>query len=229
MSVREVATSGGLARVHVYPTMEAKPPRGTVLLGHGAGAGVESGDLQSLTDLVEHGWCVALLEQPWRVAGRRLAVAPPKLDLAANDMLDAVSACPDPLPRPWVLGGRSAGARVACRLSERAEALLLIAFPLQPPRVRGRQPPSRVGELLLPVRLGLPVLILQGERDRFGRPEDVREALRQQHQPSSSIGGSPSDGDKGATLIGSYPGDHGPSRDGASLVDDARRFLDALA
>ncbi|MGB3593267.1 MAG: hypothetical protein WA994_03775, partial [Ornithinimicrobium sp.] len=75
--VRQVSTTGGPARVHVY-SAAGPPPRGTVLLGHGAGAGVESTDLQALTALVGHGWRVALLEQPWRVAGRRLAVAPPK-------------------------------------------------------------------------------------------------------------------------------------------------------
>lgn len=213
--------------MHVY-SAAGPPPRGTVLLGHGAGAGVESTDLQALTALVGHGWRVALLEQPWRVAGRRLAVAPPKLDQAAHDMLDAVSAGPDPLPRPWVLGGRSAGARVACRLSERAQGLLLIAFPLQPPRVRDRQPPSRVGELQIPIRRGLPVLVLQGERDRFGRAEDMQEALRQVRSASPRPGGDRTDGDEAVTTVRSYPGDHGPSRDGAALVEDARRFLDAL-
>lgn len=189
---------------------------------------MESTDLQALTALVRDGWRVALLEQPWRVAGRRLAVAPRKLDQATHDMLDAVSAGPDPLPRPWVLGGRSAGARVACRLCERAQGLLLIAFPLQPPRVRDRQPPSRVGELRIPVRSGLPVLVLQGERDRFGGPADIEEALRQEPPASPRPEGDRTDSDKSVAIVRSYPGDHGPSRDGAALTEDARRFLDAL-
>ncbi len=225
VSVRVIATSGGPARVHMFPAAGPQPARGTLLLGHGAGAGVESQDLQALTALSERGWCVALLEQPWRVAGRRVAVAPAKLDQAAIDALDAMSADPDPLPRPWVLGGRSAGARVACRLFDRAQALLLIAFPLQPPRARTRLAPSRIGELLLPVRNGIPVLVMQGARDRFGGPDDIVGALAHADEAPGVPG---ADGAAPLTIVRPYPGDHGPSRDPAALVDDALVFLNAL-
>lgn len=224
-SLREIETRAGPARAHLYAPPGSGRIRGTLLLGHGAGAGVESADLQALAQLSEHGWCVALLEQPWRVAGRRIAVAAPKLDEAAGDILDALSSGPDPLPRPWVLGGRSAGARVACRLADRAEALLLIAFPLQPPRTRNRLGPSRIGELLLPVRQGMPILVLQGQRDRFGGPDDIVSALATAGEPCAAPGAA---GGLRPTSVRPYPGDHGPSRDPAALVADVLAFVHAL-
>lgn len=223
--MREIETNVGPARVHVFAPSGSQSARGTVLLGHGAGGGVESADLQALAELSQHGWCVVLIEQPWRVAGRRIAVAPAKLDEAASDILDALSGDPHPLPRPWVLGGRSAGARVACRLADRAQALVLIAFPLQPPgpRSRGGLAPSRIGELLLPVRRGIPVLVLQGVRDRFGGPEEILSALATAGEPTEEH-----DGAAAPVSVRPYPGDHAPSRDPEPLVADTLAFLNAL-
>lgn len=222
VSVITLPTPGGDGRAHVYSPDGAGTPRGTLLLGHGAGGGVEAPDLQALTALTERGWVVALLEQPWRVAGRRIAVAPPKLDEAATAMLAALSAEPLSLPRPWILGGRSAGARVAARLSARAQALCLIAFPLQPPaphppvtktgRVRA-MPPSRSDELVAALRAGTPTLVVQGASDRFGGPEQV-----------SSVGAP----FEGTLAVRSYPGDHNRNHDRAALVNDVADFLAAL-
>ncbi|MGB3827234.1 MAG: alpha/beta family hydrolase [Ornithinimicrobium sp.] len=195
-------------------------------MGHGAGAGVETLDLQALVALTAHGWCLALLEQPWRVAGRRIAVAPRLLDEATSTMLATLDREADRLPRPWVLGGRSAGARVACRLAEpaQAQALLLIAFPLQPPPSRGgRVAPSRIHELLLPVRAGIPALVAQGTRDRFGGPDEVVRAVAQEN-----AGDARSSADGPLPVVRSYPGGHGPTEDGAGLVRDVLTFLDAL-
>lgn len=222
-----LATPGGDGRAHIYsPDDESadglRHLRGTVLLGHGAGGGVDAPDLQALTALTEQGWVVVLLEQPWRVAGRRMAVAPPKLDEAATAMLAALTAQPHALPRPWVLGGRSAGARVAARLSVQAQAVCLIAFPLQPPaphppltktgRVRV-MPPSRVEELMAPLRAGLPTLVVQGERDTFASPEKIVAV------------GAPF---KNILTVRSYPGDHTRNTDVGALVADVARFLAAL-
>lgn len=158
--VREVATEVGLARVHID---EHPDPRLRVVLGHGAGGGVEAPDLASLAmHLPPIGVGVWRVEQPWRVAGRKVAPAPTMLDRAWLATLATV-----PRDRPLVVGGRSAGARVACRncADVRADAVVALAFPLHPP---GRPERSRAGELDVDV----PLLIVQGTSDAFGRPDE---------------------------------------------------------
>ena len=145
----------------------ASEPLAVVLLSHGAGGGIEAADLQALArDLPEQGVAVGLFEQPWRRAGRRLATAPKTLDAALAVAAERVRAdFPDV---PLVLGGRSAGARSACRTARSVGAcgVLALAFPLHPP---GRPEKSRLAEL---TDAGVPTLVLQGERDAFGRPEE---------------------------------------------------------
>ena len=159
---REVATQVGTARVR----LEAPPgSRGLLALGHGAGGGVEAPDLVAARDAAHaHGMAVALVEQPWRVAGRRVAEAPPRLDLAWTAVLEALAPA-----GPLVLGGRSSGALVACRTATAlgADAVLALAFPLEPAG-SGR---SRLAELQQP---RVPRLVVQGDRDAFGcpRPEE---------------------------------------------------------
>lgn len=229
-TVVTLATPGGEGRAHIYtPTPGSVgtsaidcSPQGTLLLGHGAGGGVDAPDLQALTALTEQGWVVVLLEQPWHVAGRRIAVAPPKLDEAAEVMLSALSDESHGLPRPWVLGGRSAGARVAARLSAYADALVLIAFPLQPPaphppltktgRVRTNAP-SRVDELVAPLRGGIPTLVVQGVSDRFGGPPQIETAGA---------------GFEDSLTVRPYPGDHQRNSALPTLVSDVSDFLAAL-
>jgi predicted alpha/beta-hydrolase family hydrolase len=106
------------------------------------------------------GFRVALVEQPWRVRGRKVAEPPPKLDVAWVDVLGQLSGT------PLVVGGRSAGARVACRTAGqvRADAVLCLAFPLHPP---GRPERTRLPEL---EAVDVPVLVVQGDRDAFGVP-----------------------------------------------------------
>ena len=115
------------------------------------------------------GFEVVLVEQPWRVAGRRVAESPARLDEAWLAVLRAL-----PEGVPTVLGGRSAGARVACRTASQLPVVvgvLCLAFPLQPPPSRGRGPaPSRQAELDLP---RAPVLVVQGDRDPFGMPAEA--------------------------------------------------------
>jgi predicted alpha/beta-hydrolase family hydrolase len=140
-------------------------PVATLLLGHGAGGGVESRDLQHLAQrLPRRGVTVVLVEQPWRVAGRKIAVRPQLLDQAF------LAACDRQRPRtPLIVGGRSAGARVACRTAGQvgAAGVLALAFPLHPP---GRPDRSRADELLA---VGLPTLVVQGGRDPFGSPGEL--------------------------------------------------------
>ena len=166
-AVRAVATPHGEARLH---TDRSRKPLATLLVGHGAGGGVEAADLVALAaELPREGITVIRLEQPWRVAGRRVAPAPTVLDeclVAAADQLR---------PRtPLVLGGRSAGARSAARTAYHlgASGVLALAFPLHPP---GKPERSRLEEL---TAVAVPTLVVQGENDPFGRPDEFPE-----HQP----------------------------------------------
>ncbi|HET6627932.1 MAG TPA: alpha/beta family hydrolase [Nocardioidaceae bacterium] len=140
----------------------SKQPVGTLLLNHGAGGGIDSADLVALAGaLPRHGISVLRLEQPWKVAGKRLAPRPQVLD----DCLVAVANQIRPRT-PLVIGGRSAGARAAARCAQGlgATGFLALAFPLHPP---GKPERSRLEEL---TGAGLPTLVIQGERDTFGRP-----------------------------------------------------------
>lgn len=169
----DVATAQGPARVHLTPAKGECA--GSLLLTHGAGGGIQARDLAAIArSLPERGWQVALVEMPWRVAGKKIAPMPPKLDAAWREIVPAVR---QQLGPRVVFGGRSAGARIACRLAGElgAEGVLCLSFPLVPP---GKGPEkSRIGELLLPVQAGLPVHVVQGARDPFGGPDAVRAAL----------------------------------------------------
>lgn len=145
-------------------TDRAPHEEAVLLLGHGAGNGIDTPDLEALArDLPGNGVTVVRLEQPWRVAGRRIATAPPTLDVALRAAVASLS-CDVPL----VVGGRSAGARSAARCAREvgAAGCLALAFPLHPP---GRPEKSRLHELQ---GSGIPTLVIQGERDRMGRPEE---------------------------------------------------------
>lgn len=155
-----VSTPAGDARITWH---RADRPRGVLAAGHGAGGGIEARDLKALADkLPGRGFTVALVEQPWRLAGRKVAPAPKTLDAAWTALWPAL--CSPGLP--VVAGGRSAGARVACRTGAElgAHAVLALSFPLHPP---GKPEKSRLAEL---TGTGLPTLVVQGGRDPFGRP-----------------------------------------------------------
>ena len=162
-----------MSQVQVVPTPygdarlvrdRSRHPIATLLLGHGAGGGVEAPDLAALaTHLPRAGISVVRVEQPWRVAGGRVAARPAVLDecfVAAANRLRVRT--------PLVVGGRSAGARSAARTARRlgAAGCLALAFPLHPP---GRPEKSRLPELQA---VAVPTLVVQGERDPFGAPEE---------------------------------------------------------
>jgi uncharacterized protein len=152
--------------VHLRP---AEAPRAALMLGHGAGGGVAARDLVAAADAaLAEGVSVALVEQPYRVAGRRSPAPARQLDAAWTVIAERLVA--DELQGlPLVAGGRSLGARVACRTAEAvgAAAVLCLAFPLQPPARRSGPAPSRLPEL---DAVGVPVLVVQGDRDPFGMP-----------------------------------------------------------
>ena len=163
----DVETPHGPARVHLR---SVESPRGWLVLGHGAGGGVTARDLVAATEAaLETGFAVALVEQPYRVAGRKSPAPARQLDAAWLAVLEHLRQ--DVLAdSPLVTGGRSAGARVACRTAQatRAVGVLCLAFPLLPPRRSGGKPPeSRLPEL---DAVTAPVLVVQGERDPFGMP-----------------------------------------------------------
>ena len=163
----EVDTPHGRANAHLHP---ADGPRAALVLGHGAAGGVTSPDLVAVTGVANsEGVSVALVEQPYRVAGRRSSASAPRLDAAWTAVVDHLLA-EELRGLPIVVGGRSLGARVACRIAGAvgAVAVLCLAFPLQPPRRSGKPaPPSRVPEL---DAVTVPMLVVQGARDRFGFP-----------------------------------------------------------
>lgn len=152
--MREIETPHGTARVH---EQAAEGAWATLVLGHGAGGSVSAPDLQTAArTALEHDVGVALVEQPYRVAGKKSTPRPPVLDeawLAVTATLDG----------PLIFGGRSSGARVACRTSAHAIAVLALAFPLVTPRGASRQDELDA--------VAVPLLIVQGASDRFGVPD----------------------------------------------------------
>ena len=193
----DVETPHGRAVVHLHPVDR---PRAAVVLGHGAGGGVTAPDLVAATNAANDAECtVALVEQPYRVAGRRSPAPARQLDAAWTAVLDQLRAR-ELRDLPLVVGGRSLGARVACRTAEAtgASGVLCLAFPLQPRR-RGTAAPSRLPEL---EAVTVPMLVVQGERDPFGMP------------PSSAT----------RTVV-QVPGDHGLKKDLDAVADAVRGWL----
>ncbi len=173
-------TPAGPARITWHP---AARPRSVLALGHGAGGGIEARDLVALARaLPGRGVSVALVEQPWRVAGKKLAPAPKTLDAGWTALWPALAAP----GLPVVAGGRSAGARVACRTAKEtgAAAVLALAFPLHPP---GRPERSRAGELVAG-GLACPLLVVQGGNDPFGRPAEFPEGHKPVEVPHGDHG-----------------------------------------
>jgi len=197
--VRRLETRHGAAAVRLHVATEAV---GTLALGHGAGGGIDAPDLLAVT-LAAHaaGWTVALVEQPYRTAGRK---APPRaavLDEAGTDVLAELAPAGVGRP-PLVTGGRSAGARVACRTARTtgADGVLCLAFPTRPP---GRpDAPSRVPEL---DGAGVPVLVVQGATDPYGRPPDAS-----------------------GRVVVTVRGDHSLRQDTAAVVTAVTAWLGAL-
>jgi predicted alpha/beta-hydrolase family hydrolase len=169
----DTPTPEGPGRLFVAST---ETPQALLMLGHGAGGGVDAMDLKLLAGyLPAAGIAVARFEQPWRTAGRKVAVPPPRLDIGWLAAVERVWSEPAFADLPLYVGGRSAGARVACRTATAvgARGVVCLAFPLHLP---GRPEKSRAPELLQPE---VPRLVLQGSKDTFGSAEEVRLAAAQ--------------------------------------------------
>ena len=194
MTIVEVETPHGQANAHLHPVDE---PRAALVLGHGAGGGVGAPDLVAATEAARsERVSVALVEQPYRVAGRRAPAPAKQLDAAWRAVVSELAA--GALHGlPLVVGGRSLGARVACRNVEAtgAIAVLCLAFPLQPPRGSA----SRLPEL---DAVKVPMLVVQGERDQFGMP--------------------PADKQRTVVVV---PGDHGLKKDLDAVASAVRGWL----
>jgi predicted alpha/beta-hydrolase family hydrolase len=174
---RRVRTPHGDGRLVTY---RSRRPIATLLLSHGAGKGIDTRDLEALAaDLPRQGVNVQLFEQPWVLAGRRVASPPAALDAAFTAAADSLRT-----RTPLVVGGRSAGARSAARTARGlgAAGCLALAFPLHPP---GRPDKSRLDELL---GAGVTTLVVQGEHDTFGRPEEFPAHLDLAVVPSADHG-----------------------------------------
>lgn len=168
-----VATPLGPARTTT--TRPGGAVRGLLVLGHGAGGLTWTLDVLACRDAaVAAGWVVSLVDQPWRVAGARVGPRPPALDRAWLPVLEVLVA--DLRTAPLVVGGRSAGARVACRTAAQvgAAAVVALSFPLHPP---GRPEASRASELAQPGAAGIPVHVVQGRTDPFGSPAELEAVL----------------------------------------------------
>jgi uncharacterized protein len=163
----EIGTPFGTANAHLN---RADEPRAALVLGHGAGGGVQAKDLVAVARVAHSvGLSVALVEQPYRVAGRRSPAPARQLDAAWTTVIDHLFAR-ELQGLSLIAGGRSSGARVACRTAEAtgAAGVLCLAFPLQPPRRSGAAPaPSRLPEL---DAVTVPTLVVQGTGDPFGMP-----------------------------------------------------------
>ncbi|HET8977960.1 MAG TPA: alpha/beta family hydrolase [Solirubrobacteraceae bacterium] len=203
MDERLIETPRGPARVHLSRPAGGAP-RGGLILGHGAGGGVGAPDLEAArAAALTAGLTVALVEQPYRVAGRRSPAPAPALDEAWTAVVADLG---DGELRglPIITGGRSSGARVACRTAAvtGAVAVLCLAFPLRPARRAGATvpPADRLGEL---DAVSVPVLVVQGRRDRFGMP------------PAAP-----------ARRVVEVAGDHGLKSDLPAVADAVSRWLE---
>jgi predicted alpha/beta-hydrolase family hydrolase len=184
MDVIDIDTSHGRARAHVTKVRGAA---GALVLGHGAGGGVGARDLTAAAEAAAaERFSVALVEQPYRVAGRRSPAPATQLDAAWTAAVAELRA--KTFRRlPLITGGRSSGARVACRTAAAtgAAGVLCLAFPVHPP---GRAEKSRLAEL---DAVTVPVLVVQGESDPFGMPPPGENRtvvkVRGNHSLSSEI------------------------------------------
>jgi predicted alpha/beta-hydrolase family hydrolase len=191
----DIETPHGPARALVQ---EADAARALLVLGHGAGGGVSAPDLMTATRAaLEANVSVALVEQPYRVAGRKSQAPAAQLDTAWEAVVAALAS-----DVPVITGGRSAGARVACRTAAQtgAAGVLCLAFPVHPP---GKPEKSRLDEL---DAVEVPVLVVQGERDPFGMPPPNPPRRR----------------------VVAVPGDHGLKKDLPALGAAVRDWLERL-
>lgn len=184
---------------------------GTLVLGHGAGKGTNTPDLWGLLDLADDGWRVVLVDQPWVLAGRKIATPPKTLDEGWRAVVSHLREAGEITGR-FVQGGRSAGARVACRTAVEtgADAVVALAFPLAPPGKADDPSKWRTDEAQAVLDAVVPLLVVQGATDTFGGPDAIRAAL-----PGADVA--------------AVAGPHGFSKQPQDVVDAVRRWLAAAS
>lgn len=200
--VEPVSTPVGEGRLFID---RADEQMATVVLGHGAGGGVDAKDLTALAgQLPQYGITVVRFEQPWRTAGRKVAVLPPKLDQGWIAAVEHLRGTVIGEGERLYFGGRSAGARVACRTAPLfpVTGVICLAFPLHPP---GRPDKSRAPELL---GAGVPRLVLQGSKDAFGGPAEVRAAIAEAAGPGGAEAEDENPDDAGVDVVEIPGADH---------------------
>jgi len=198
----------GPARIHLTRPAEV---RGLLVLTHGAGGSLRAPELVlAQRDLPGEGWAVALVEQAWVLAGRKLPPQAPTQDPAWLPVVAHLRSRRRRLAGPVVVGGKSNGARVACRTAHEsgADGVLCLSFPLHPP---GKPEASRAEELRAPLPHGIPLHVVQGEADPFGTPVEVRAELPDPAMVTSAMG---------AHSFGKNPTD---------VLEAVRAFLGGLA
>jgi uncharacterized protein len=207
-STSEVETPMGPARIHLSRPSEI---RGLLVLTHGAGGNLRAPELVlAQRTLPGQGWAVALVEQAWVLAGRKMPPQAPTQDPAWLPVVANLRSGRRRLPGTVVVGGKSNGARVACRTAHEsgADAVLCLSFPLHPP---GKPGASRAEELRAPLPHGIPLHVVQGEADPFGTPEEVRAEL-----PDPA-------------MVTAAKGAHAFPKDPADVLEAVSGFLGGLA
>jgi predicted alpha/beta-hydrolase family hydrolase len=207
-TVVDVDTPAGPARIHL--TRPVGEQRGVLVLTHGAGGRLTAPELAPIRGAMAGlGWAVALVEQAWAVAGQKMPPKPPTQDPAWLPVVATLRSGRRRLQGPMVVGGKSNGARVACRTAHEsgADGVLALSFPLHPP---GRPEVSRAEELRAPLPHGIPLHVVQGVNDPFGTPDEVRAEL-----PDPSV-------------VTAVAGAHSFPRNPADAVTAVERFLTAL-
>jgi len=172
---------GDRVTAQVYAS-EGEPQSSTFVLAHGAGAGQLSPFIARFArGLARRGIRVITFDFPYMQHRRRAPDKAPQLESAYRAVLRQTT--PADTPGKLFIGGKSLGGRIASHLAaaqdelaERLSGLVCLGYPLHAP---GQ---ARLRDAHLPA-IRAPVLILQGERDAFGTPEEIRTAMKAMSAP----------------------------------------------
>ena len=174
-SVRVAVTSGSVTAL-VYPPPDPARPVATLILAHGAGAPQSSAFMVDFARALAWRGCHAVtFNFPYTEQGRRLPDRAPALEACFRDVIATIRARPELAAGPLVIGGKSMGGRMATHLAAQGVAelagVVALGYPLHPP---GRPEQHRAQHL---AQIRQPMLIVQGSRDTFGTPEELRPVL----------------------------------------------------
>jgi predicted alpha/beta-hydrolase family hydrolase len=174
-SIKVEVPYGGTVTSLIYPSVKSGS-RATIILGHGAGAGQTSRFMVEFAEGVATRGCnAATFNFPYTEHGRKLPDPAEKLEACYKAVIEAVASRPGIEGTGLIIGGKSMGGRIASQVaaagSHGVSGLVFLGYPLHPP---GRQDKLRAEHL---PRIGLPMLFVQGSRDTFGTPDELRPIL----------------------------------------------------